>query len=402
MLDLDRVRRLLDTRRPGHSLPQPFYRDPDIYAFDLAAIHARSWFIVGFEVELPEPGSRLSLKIGESPIIVLRDRDGAVRGFHNSCRHRGAQICELGAGKSSRLVCPYHQWTYGLDGRLIGAGRMQESFDRAEHGLVPIQVETAAGCVYVCLDETPPDFEPFRRSIEPLLGTHDLAGGKLAAESTLVEQANWKLVMENARECYHCATKHPELATFFPIRNKGQIDPDYELRLSQFDDRMAGIGLANGPLDGSWWQAGRFPLNEGCVSMTADGQPCVARRFPSLGEQDVGSMRWALEGHSFCHAVGDFVFMFSAMPTGPQETVVTSKWIVPKEAEEGVDYDLDSLTRLWTITNMQDRDLAENNQRGINGLGYRPGPYSELAESLVLRFVDWYCDRARAYIDTNA
>jgi Rieske 2Fe-2S family protein len=117
---------------------------------------------------------------------------------------------------------------------------------------------------------------------------------------------------------------------------------------------------------------------------------------------DIGSMRWALEPHSFAHATADTVFMFSAMPTGPEETVVTSKWLVHKDAVEGVDYDVESLTALWTKTNLQDLNLCENNQRGVNSLGYVPGPYSQEAEFLVMRFVDWYCNEARAYLDREA
>jgi glycine betaine catabolism A len=117
---------------------------------------------------------------------------------------------------------------------------------------------------------------------------------------------------------------------------------------------------------------------------------------------DIGSMRWALEPHCFVHATSDVVFMFSAMPTGPEETVVTSKWLVHRDAVEGVDYDLEKLTELWTKTNLQDRNLCENNQRGVNSLGYVPGPYCEEAELLVMRFVDWYCDEVRSYLDRQA
>lgn len=401
MIDLESVRALLDQRKAGHALPQPFYRSPDLYEFDLAAIHGRSWFMVGFEIELPEPGCYLSVSIGESPVVIVRDKGGTIRGFHNSCRHRGAQICELGRGKVNRLVCPYHQWIYGLDGQLVRAIRMQADFDPSQHGLKPLAVETVGGCIFACLSaEHAPYFDDFRDGVAPLLAPHDLGNAKIAFESTLVEKANWKLVMENARECYHCAAKHPELSFTFPIGTKGNWE--WEQRFEQFNGRMAEAGLPVGPADGDWWQARRFPLNDGCVSMTENGQHSVKRMLGDVGEGDVGSMRWALEAHSFSHAVGDFVFSFSAMPTGPLETVVTSKWLVHKDAVEGVDYDLHDLTNLWTVTNLQDRDLAENNQRGVASVGYTPGPYSEEAESLVIRFTDWYCRKARGYIEANA
>ncbi|MGI4765143.1 MAG: aromatic ring-hydroxylating oxygenase subunit alpha, partial [Janthinobacterium lividum] len=113
MHDTHRIRALLDARRPGHTLPQPFYTDPNLLRFDLDAVFGRSWIMVGFDCEIPRPGSYMALTIGASPVVILRDRDGVVRGFHNACRHRGAQICAEGTGRRSLLVCPYHQWSYG-------------------------------------------------------------------------------------------------------------------------------------------------------------------------------------------------------------------------------------------------------------------------------------------------
>ena len=113
---------------------------------------------------------------------------------------------------------------------------------------------------------------------------------------------------------------------------------------------------------------------------------------------DLGSMRWAIDPHMFAHAAADHTFMFSAMPVGPCETHVFSKWLVHKDAVEGVDYHLDQLTDLWTRTNDQDKWLAENNQLGVNSPGYTPGPYSQDAEMLAQRLTDWYCDTANAYI----
>jgi Rieske 2Fe-2S family protein len=399
MNDLTRIRSLLDQRRPGHTLPQAFYGDPDIFAFDMAAIYGRSWIMAGFEIELPEPGCTLAFAIGRSPVVIVRGRDGALRAFHNSCRHRGAQICANGTAKRPRLVCPYHSWAYDLTGKLVHAARMAEDFDPGAHSLRPMPIRCVAGTIYVCLSDSPPDFDDFAARVAPMLEPHELGRARLACEMTLVEKANWKLVMENARECYHCAANHPELAVTFPIGRRA-LSQSEQISVNQsFAARMAERGLPCGPEEGAWWQAGRFSLNEGTRSMTMDGQPVVGRTIGRVGNGDVGSLRWALEPHSFAHALGDYVFMFSAMPTGPEETVVTAKWLVAGDAVEGVDYTLPKLTELWDRTNLQDRELAENNQRGVNSHGYTPGPYSEQAESLVLRFTDWYCATARAYID---
>ena len=316
MLNLPKMRALLDARQPGHALPQGCYNDPDVFAFDLEAIHARHWILVGFDVELPAPGSTLSVPIGRSSVLIVRDRQGTLRGFHNTCRHRGAQLCPTGHGQRSWIICPYHQWTYDLDGRLANAPRMPETFDRAQHGLRPIHVETVAGSVYVCLADDPPAFQTFREQLTPLLAPHNLANAKLAFEGTLVERANWKLVMENARECYHCAVRHPELALTFPVKGRRSVQFADASGVDAFRARMAAFDLPIGPV-------------------------------------------------------------------------------------EGVDYTIDGLTELWTKTNLQDLDLCENNQAGVNSRGYVPGPYCDETEQLVMRFVDWYCDEATRYIDRH-
>ena len=401
-MDFAKLKTMLDARQPGHTLPQGFYLDPEIFEFDLTAIFGRSWIMAGFEAELPKPTSYLSFLIGRSPVLILRDRAGVLRAFHNICRHRGAQICPVGRGRVPRLMCPYHGWTYELDGRLIHSTRMQDDFDPSQHGLRPAHLETIAGTIYVCLADDPPPFAPFREHVQPLLAPHGLHEAKVVAETTLVEKANWKLVMENARECYHCAGRHPELSKAFPVRrSKAEYEGTGDLS-NGFRAKMEERGLGVGPVSGEWWQASRFPLNDGCVSLTMDGQPSVKMTLGQVGDGDVGSLRWALEPHSFCHVLGDYAFMFSAMPTGPLETIVTSKWLVHKDAVQGVDYDEKRLIELWTKTNYQDRDLAENNQRGVNSVGYTPGPYSTDAESLVLRFTNWYCERARSFIEENS
>lgn len=402
MLDHARLRALLAARQPNHSLPQAFYTDPGIFAFDLEAIYASTWILVGFGPELPAPGATMALTIGRSPIVIVRGPDGTLRGFFNSCRHRGAQICETGRATQSWLICPYHQWTYGLDGTLASAPRMPSDFDRAQHGLRPIHVETVAGAIYICLADNPPAFDTFRTQVSPLLAPHHLADSKLAFESTMPVRANWKLVMENARECYHCIARHPELSLTFPVGGRRTVQFADARRLDGFRARMADAGLPTGPVEGPWWQAMRFPVNEGMTTLSMDGRLACKKLMCDAAGGDIGTVRWALEPHCFAHATADVTFLFSALPIGPEETVVVSKWLVHKDAVEGVDYDVDALTELWTKTNDQDRDLCETNQRGVNSLGYVPGPYNPENEQLVMRFVDWYCGEAERFLDRHA
>jgi len=389
-----RILELLARAQPGHTLPQAFYRDPGIYEFDVAAVFGRSWLMLGFEAELPSPGSYFSLTIGRHPILVVRGRDGVIRGFHNICRHRGAQICLEGNGKLVRIVCPYHKWTYELDGRLVGAARMPEGLDFEDHGLIPIRIELLEGCIYAALSDAAPDFAPFREAAAPFLGPYRLGAAKLVHQSVLLEKANWKLVMENARECYHCAAWHPELKVSFPVVFNAGFRVTDASRNTAYVTSMRELGFPVGPVAGPWWHVGRYPLNPGVATVSPDGKPMVAQRLLEANGTEIGGLRWATEPNSFCHVFTDHAFMFTAIPAGPEETRVISKWLVANEACEGVDFHIPELTQVWSATNLQDRELAENNQRGINGMGYRPGPYANGAEELVIRFNDWYREAA--------
>ena len=396
-MDLGDISALLRARPPGHSLPQGLYTGAAAFEFDLAAIFGNSWLLAGFEAEIKKPGDYLSVMVWRWPVIILHGRDGELRAFHNSCRHRGSILCKPGEGHVTRLVCPYHSWTYGLDGRLLAASRMPEDFQKNEHGLKPVHLERIAGAIFICIAGTPPDIFVMRRDLTPLLAPHDLQHAKLAYQSTLVENANWKLVMENGRECYHCASGHPELSASFPINASAYFDFEDDTA-ARYEARMADLGIPIGPAGEDWWQAMRFPLNDGTVAMSTSGQFSVNKLMCDLGGGDTGSLRWAIEPNNFCHSTSEYTFAFTAIPVSPTETHVVSKWLVHEDAVEGVDYDLDTLTHLWTQTNLQDKEFAENNQLGVNSPGYTPGPYSPAAESLTLRFVDWYCAKAATYL----
>jgi Rieske 2Fe-2S family protein len=326
---------------------------------------------------------------------------GNIRAFHNSCRHRGSILCKPGHGSAPKLVCPYHRWTYNLDGSLFAATRMPEDFDKSLHSLKPVAVRVVASAIFICLSDDPPPFEEFAEQFAAYAGPLNFADLKLAATDLMVEQANWKLVMDNGRECYHCATGHPELAKTFPVGFTGNIDLGADARSQVYAAQMDALGFPHASKEGPWWQLGRFPLNEGACTFSMDGSHLVKKLLVETNGGSVGSFRWAIDPHLFAHATSDQVFTCSFMPVSATETHAFSKWYVHKDAVEGVDYKLDTLKELWIKTNQQDRELAENNQRGVVSPGYTPGPYSPEAEALSLRFTDWYCDKARAYIASH-
>nr|WIE91250.1 aromatic ring-hydroxylating dioxygenase subunit alpha [Mesorhizobium sp. WSM4875] len=396
-MDYDHIKSLLGSRKPHFTLPQQLYTAAEVHEFDLEAIFSRSWLFVAFDVELPHTGSFLSLTIGKTPILLIRDRQGSVRGFFNTCRHRGAQILKEGDGRCQRIVCPYHQWSYSLEGDLVGARGMERDFDKASFGLRPIRVECVGGTIYVCLSDDAPDFAPFRDAFEPLIQRYNLHEGKVVHQQIIVENANWKLAMENARECAHCDIGHPELC--LSLVDGFTVDPADPHNFA-FYQELSKRGIPDKPQEGSWFSTGHVPLKPGVKSMTMNGEYDVSKLLSS-DVVDLGYLRWSLQAHCYNIALPDYVFTFSVMPIDAQKTRVHSKWLVHKDAVEGVDYHLDTFRKLWETTNNQDIVLTELNQRGVGSIGYQPGPYMPEAEAWCERFTDWYCEEALNFLDSR-
>lgn len=386
---------LIRGRREGFSLDRPFYVDADFFRLDMELIWYREWLFVGHDCELPKPGSFFTVQIGDYPIVVLRDREGGLRAFHNSCRHRGSRVCNAASGTAARLVCPYHQWTYDLDGSLVFARQMADGFDKADFGLKPVACESAGGYVFVCLADEPADFAPFRAFMEPYFLPHALRGAKVAHQSTIIEKGNWKLVWENNRECYHCAANHPELCKTFPeaptVTGLQAAEADPEMQEHWTRCEAAGLPARFRIDETGQFRATRAPLIGQATSYTMTGRAAVKRRLAeTFAQERIGALLLYHYPTTWNHVLDDHAVTFRVLPISATETAVTTKWLVHKDAVEGVDYDLADLTHVWTETNDQDRRIVEENAFGIHSPAYEPGPYSELHEGGVIQFVDWY------------
>ena len=171
----DEMLGLLRSRREGFTLPRPFYVDPQVFRADMETIWYREWLFVGHDCELDRPGAFFTVQVGDYPVILVRDLKGKIRAFHNTCRHRGSRVCAAERGSGVRLVCPYHQWSYDLDGRLLFARQVADGFDKSAYGLKPVACESVAGYLFICLAEAAPDFAPFRGTMEPYFAPHRLA-----------------------------------------------------------------------------------------------------------------------------------------------------------------------------------------------------------------------------------
>jgi glycine betaine catabolism A len=389
---LDRLQR----RKHETALEREFYCGEEEYRLDLEMIWYRDWLFVGHDCEVPNPGNYLTVQIGEYPVVVVRDRNGELRAFHNACRHRGSRICSAERGTATRLVCPYHQWTYHLDGRLFAARDMGEGFDRSQYGLHVVHCTSVGGYIFVCLAKAAPDFEPIRRHIEPYFLPHNLRQSKVAFETTIVEKANWKLVWENNRECYHCSANHPELTRTFPETPTvtGVDGAESNPLITSKWQHWESLGLPSRfhLSDNGQYRTTRMPLIEGTVSFTMDGTAAVRRPLiDSIAEPDLGTLLLFHYPSIWNHVLADHATSFRLLPLSPTETLLTTKWLVHKDAVEGVDYDVKRMTEVWLATNESDRRVCQENQIGVNSPAYDPAPYSPVHEGGVIQFVDWYC-----------
>lgn len=395
------INNLLARRLPGHSLEQGFYTAPEVFQADLEMIHYREWLFAIVACELEKPGSYVTYKVGAYGVVIVRGADNQIRAFHNSCRHRGSVLCKVAKGHAPKLVCPYHQWTYELDGSLLWARDMGPGFDPSQHGLKTVHCRELAGLVYICLADEAPDFDGFANQARPYLEPHDLANAKVAFESTIIENGNWKLVWENNRECYHCGGNHPALCRSFPedpsVTGIGE-GGETPAHLQAHFDRCESAGLPSQfhlGGDGQYRMA-RMPLKEGAKSYTMDGKQAVSRWLGRVPFDDAGTLLKFHYPSTWNHFLSDHSLVFRVTPVSPTETEVSTKWLVHKDAIEGRDYDLKRLTEVWMATNDEDRRVVEDNQQGINSPAYGPGPYSPLQESGVVQFSNWYCETLAA------
>jgi Rieske 2Fe-2S family protein len=407
------LRSLIARRQPGYSLETPFYTSPEIFAADMELIFGQHWIYVCVEPEVPEPGDYVTVSLGRYSVVILRDDEMGLRAYHNVCRHRGSKLVHEQSGAVGNIVCRYHQWTYNLEGQLIYAEHMGDDFDTSCFGLKPVHVRSVAGLVFICLAAEPPtDIDAMEAAMTPYLAPHDLRNCKIAASNDLIERGNWKLTMENNRECYHCSGNHPELTIplfaygfgFAP----GQMD-DVELQqAARYEDlvvqstaRWESCGIPSAEVDHlddciTGFRTQRLPIDQTGESQTVDTRVASKRLLGQLTDSKLGGLSFWTQPNSWHHFMSDHIVTFTAFPIDAESTLVRTKWLVHKDAREGIDYDVENLTGVWNATNRQDAELVEMAQAGARTPAYEPGPYSPYTEMLVEKFARWYLGRLSA------
>ena len=397
MLHLASVVNWLSNDRKGHTLPRGLYVSDEAFAFDTQVMLKSVWLYACTVAHVKNAGDYFVFELAGNSIIILRGRDNEVRAFWNSCRHRGAKICLEQSGRAPRLMCPYHQWTYGLDGKLLAARSMAEDFDKADHGLNPVALENVGGLIFICLSDNPPPIDRVKADIVDQIAVYDLEKLKVAVQDDYIEDANWKLVMENNRECYHCDVGHPELISVLGTTGFGKDAPaDDYLETKRAEWQALGIDhdVIEFP-DGWWHRIARLALANGAVTQSIDGKLACQKLIGPFKAPETSSLSVWTQPNSWHHFCCDHVVTFSLTPIGPDKTLLRTSWLVHEDAVEGVDYNPDHLAALWRATNVQDGHFSMVNHQGIANDGYVQGPYA-VEENLVEDFKDFYVDRAKA------
>ena len=400
-----RLRDLIARRTPGYTLERDFFLDDAIYRADIERIWRASWLFAGHTCEIPKPGDYFVWEVDGDSILVIRGDDGAVRALHNVCRHRGTLLCTEGAGHAGKLVCSYHQWVYGRDGKLLSCRGMQDDLDKSQLGLRPVHVQDVEGLIFVSLAETPPDFAAARAHLAPFLKPQGFTRAKAAKSVDYEIRANWKLVWENNRECYHCNANHPQyIKANFDHYNVDDSNERTKAALAaataRSEAKWAACGLAvthkeTGMTlfpDKHWFSINRTPLVEGFLSETMDGRQ-LAPLMGDYKDPDVGTLRMRALPNFWNHSSCDHGVSTRLTPAGPGRTLARVTWLVDENAVEGKDYDLSKVLPFWQLTSEQDWQICDLAQRGVGSRGYTPGPYSTYKEYNVDGFVRWYLQK---------
>ena len=323
----------------------------------------KTWTCLGRADELPNPGDYRTYEVGGSGVIVLRDAEGELRAYHNVCRHRGTRILEAESGTGLTLIqCPYHAWTYGLDGHLAGAPHMEEieGFDREDSGLYPVRCEAWRGFLFVNLDPKPAPLADYLGEFVRRAQAYPLERLRRAHRVTYEIAANWKLVIQNANECYHCPGVHPQLVKLTPYRS-GEED------------------LRKGPVFGGW-----MDFVDGARTLAPGGK--LARpTFPGLSREDLGRVYYyVLYPGNFLSLLPDYVTLDWFIPLSPDRTKLVFDLYVDRDEPDPAD---DAMA-FWDTTNRQDWHICEMAHLGSRTVAYGQGRYS--SEEEVVHLIDRY------------
>jgi Rieske 2Fe-2S family protein len=339
---------------PWPTLPGRDYHDPDVFAFEQEHVFARSWVCVGRAEHLPNPGDYVTPEVaGERP-IVIRGTDGRLRAFANACRHRGTELLEGSGTVRGAIKCPYHAWTYGFDGRLLGSPNVgvDDGIDRTDVCLWSIPLGEFDGFVFLDLSGSQPPIEDVIAAMpdSPLeLARYRLGALRSGARKTYEVAANWKIVVENYHECLHCPTVHPELVKIVPLYRHGEVEEEGQM-------------LGNS-------------MGEGLTSFTMTGTSTLPP-LPGLDETDVHTFYGVyLFPNLILNYHSETVNAVTIHPVAPDRTVVESEFLFAEDTVAAPGFDPSDVVEFRDLVAHQDWDVCERAQRGVSSRFYSNGMY---------------------------
>jgi Rieske 2Fe-2S family protein len=352
------------------TLPGRYYYDPDLYALEQERIFGTLWTCVGLAQTLGEPGDYLTTEVAGEPVLVVRGQDGVLRAFLNVCRHRGARLCTEPRGCTRVIQCPYHAWSYALDGRLIGAPNMRDAtgFAPEDYSLLPVSLAVWEGMAWVNLTPDPPPLESqlVPRIVERLgdfatFARYRIGALRVGATLTYDVRANWKLIVENFMECYHCAPVHPELSQLVPSFRAGYA-------------YQQGVGAT---------------FAEGVETLTLTGKrtrPLLPGLHP---EDDRTYYGMVLLPNVFVNLHPDYVVIHRLEPRGPDRTLVVCDILFAPDVVAAPDFDPSDAVEFWDLVNRQDWAMCERCQPSMRSRAYARGGIYAPIEAHIRPFNDW-------------
>jgi glycine betaine catabolism A len=376
-MDIRALRRALAPFGESRTLPAEAYVSPKVFAWEERHFMEGSWLCLGRSEALSHPGDQGALRAGSETVVLTRDAEGELHGFFNVCRHRGHELLDRGERRNNRVIqCPYHAWVYELDGALRGAPGFNAlpGFDRGEHSLGSIRVAEWRGWVFVDISGDAGDLADQLGNLDSILDPYEPERLVAAARHHYEIAANWKIVVENYHECYHCSNIHPELCRVTP--------PDS-------GENLVPTGA---------WVGGGMELMPQAETMSLSGE---SQGEPLRGLSD-GQRRQVLYLGLFPNLLisphPDYVLTHRLEPLAPDRTRIECEWLFPPEVAQREGFDPGYAVEFWDITNRQDWRACESVQRGVSSRGYRPGPLSA-REDEVYEFIALV---ARGYLEGRA
>src|ERR1043165_167368 len=358
------------------TLAQRYFVSAEIFAEEQAQIFSKQWVLVGHQTKIARGGDYFAAEIARESLIVARDKQGTIRGFYNVCRHRGSRLIENKSGHCAAIQCPYHAWTYGLNGQLLGASGMDETagFNKGDYSLTQAQVGIWEGFVFVNLANASTQ----RGGHISLANWFAPLGGKFSRWNLSALQsgkrieyevrANWKLIFQNYSECYHCAGVHPELSKISP-HDSAEND------------------LTEGPFLGGFMRINRDQ------SLTMSGNSCA---FPAgdFGDEDFRVVfYYSIFPNMLLSLHPDYVMVHQLQPQSAERTVILCDWFFHPDAAgvraPGYRFNPEDAIAFWDMVNKQDWHVCELSQQGISSHAYKPGPYSA-RESIPAAWDNYY------------